>query len=78
MPHTRIFLLGVASFVMVVGLFQAINNYNWAFGGTLNQYHALLGLAWNIGAYTLARTLVWWAMATSPDPQPPTPANSLR
>ena len=23
MPHTRVFLLGVASFVMVVGLFQA-------------------------------------------------------
>ena len=34
-----------------------------AFDDTLNQYHVLRGLVWNIGAYTTARMLVWWAMA---------------
>ena len=74
--YLRIFLLGLASLVMFIGLLAAMVDYSEAFYLELNYFHALRGLAWNIGAYTLARTLVWWAMATRPDPQPPDPANA--
>ena len=60
----RMVLLLLATAIMIVGLFQAVDNYMLAFDDTLNQYHALRGLVWNIGAYTTARMLVWWAMAT--------------
>lgn len=59
----RIVLLLLATAIMIVGLFQAVDNYMLAFDETLNQYHVLRGLVWNIGAYTTARMLVWWAMA---------------
>lgn len=44
------------------GLLLALFNYELAFGsGTLNQFHALRGLTYNIGAYTFARLLLWIA-----------------
>ena len=65
MSGSRIVLLLLASGILIVGLLQAVDDYMSAFNGTLNQFHALRGLAWNIGAYTAARMLVWWGMATS-------------
>lgn len=69
----RFVLLGAASFVMLIGLVAAWNDYMAAFQLELNYFHALRGLAWNVGAYTLARTLVWWAMATDLDGAKPNP-----
>ena len=65
----RFVLLGAASFVMLIGLLAALGDYMAAFDLELNYFHALRGLAWNVGAYTVARTLVWWAMAIDVDPE---------
>ncbi|MDE0672602.1 MAG: hypothetical protein OXH72_12760 [Caldilineaceae bacterium] len=58
-------LLTLASGIVGVGLIAALFDYMWAFDGTLNQYHALRGLVWNIGTYTAARVLVWWSGAVT-------------
>ena len=57
----RIGLRLLATLVLIVGLVMALVDYSVAFDGTLNQFHALRGLVWNIGAYTVARMLVWWS-----------------
>lgn len=65
MSGRRIVLLLLASGILIVGLIAALADYTLAFDESLNQFHALRGLVWNIGAYTAARMLVWWGMATS-------------
>lgn len=57
----RIGLRLLATGILIVGLVMAVVDYSVAFDGTLNQFHVLRGLVWNIGSYTTARMLVWWS-----------------
>lgn len=72
MSELRIGLLVAASFILGIGLFQAIDDYRLAFDDSLNQWHVMHGLVWNIGTYTTARMLVWWAGAITPQATEPT------
>ena len=56
----RVLLLVLASAIVLIGLVAAWIDYLNAFDYELNTFHALRGMAWNVGTYTLARVLVWW------------------
>ena len=56
----RIILLTLASVVVLVGLIAAWIDYMYAFEMEVNYFHAMRGMAWNVGTYTLARVVVWW------------------
>ena len=64
MRGLRLVLFLLASGIVIVGVFQAIDKYRLAIAAsevTLAYYELLRGLVWNVGTYTMARMLVWWA-----------------
>ena len=59
-------LLILAILLVLGGLVQALGDYTIAFAdGKVNMFHALRGVAWNLGTLAVANVFAWLARSAA-------------